>query len=261
MPPTPPIALRPVAVAEGIHQIPVLSDNIIWIWVRAGKAVVVDPAVGDPVIAWLEERDLDLDAVLQTHHHSDHIGGTPALINRWPDAEVIAAADDRDRIPLQTISVSGGDQVALLGQMVSVIDVPAHTRCHIAFVLPAGDESGGAAALFCGDTLFGGGCGRLFEGNADDMHRALRTLASLPEDTGVHCAHEYTEANLRWAAQLRPDDSAIKSRLEQVKALRSRGESSLPSSIALEKRTNLFLQAESAEELAELRRHKDQWRG
>jgi len=93
MPPTPPIALRPVAVAEGIHQIPVLSDNIIWIWVRAGKAVVVDPAVGDPVIAWLEERDLDLDAVLQTHHHSDHIGGTPALINRWPDAEVIAAAE------------------------------------------------------------------------------------------------------------------------------------------------------------------------
>ena len=236
---------------SSLHALPVLQDNVIWVWVKGKEAVVIDPAIASPVRDWLEQRQLNLAAVLQTHHHSDHIGGTPALINRWPDAEVIAAADDRDRIPLQTISVRGGDQVALLGQMVSVIDVPAHTRCHIAFVLPAGDESGGAAALFCGDTLFGGGCGRLFEGNADDMYRALRTLASLPEDTGVHCAHEYTETNLRWAAQLRPDDSAIKSRLEQVKALRSRGESSLPSSIALEKRTNLFLQAESAEELAE----------
>ena len=206
MPPTPPIVLRPVAVAEGIHQIPVLSDNIIWIWVRAGKAVVVDPAVGDPVIAWLEERDLDLDAVLQTHHHSDHIGGTPALINRWPDAEVIAAADDRDRIPLQTISVRGGDQVALLGQMVSVIDVPAHTRCHIAFVLPAGDESSGAAALFCGDTLFGGGCGRLFEGNADDIYLPAENSEEVLERWRE--GHAKADVSVDVAAGVAPDDAA-----------------------------------------------------
>ena len=149
----------------------------------------------------------------------------------------------------------------LLGQTLEVIDVPAHTSAHIAFVLIKGGQEGDPPALFCGDTLFSAGCGRLFEGTASDMHQALQRLAQLPEATSVHCAHEYTESNLRWAAALRPDDAGIRARLEAVAELRTQGASSLPSSLAIERATNLFLQASSAEELAKLRRHKDQWRG
>ena len=261
MSPSPAISAHAIPVADGIHQLPVLSDNIIWIWVQGLQAVVVDPAVAEPLIQWLEERELNLKAVLQTHHHADHIGGTPALLKRWPKATVVAAAADRERIPFQTLSVKGGDQVPLLGELLEVIDVPAHTRAHIAFVLPNGGLPGQAPALFCGDTMFSGGCGRLFEGSAADMHQALQRLGQLPDQTSVHCAHEYTESNLRWAAALKPGDQQIRARLKAVSELRQQGASSLPSTMAIEKATNLFLQASSVEEVASLRSHKDQWRG
>jgi len=261
MSPSPANSRDAFPATDGIHQLPVLSDNIIWIWVRGRQAVVVDPAVAEPVIAWLEARELELEAVLQTHHHADHIGGTPALLRHWPKATVVAAAADRERIPFQTLSVEGGDRVPLLGEQVQVIDVPAHTRAHIAFVLPGDEHQNRDPALFCGDTLFSGGCGRLFEGSAADMHLALQRLAALPEQTTVHCAHEYTESNLRWAASLKPEDEQIQARLASVTALRQRGASSLPSTVALEKATNLFVQASSAEEVSSLRQHKDHWRG
>ena len=261
MPPTPANSPGSCPVEDGIHQLPVLNDNIIWIWVRGRQAVVVDPAVAEPVIAWLEARELELEAVLQTHHHADHIGGTPALLKHWPKATVVAAASDRERIPFQTLSVEGGDRVPLLGEQIQVIDVPAHTRAHIAFVLPGDEHQNRDPALFCGDTLFSGGCGRLFEGSAADMHLALQRLAALPEQTTVHCAHEYTESNLRWAASLKPEDEQIQARLASVTALRQRGASSLPSTVALEKATNLFMQASSEEEVSSLRQHKDHWRG
>ncbi len=245
---------------SSLHALPVLQDNVVWIWVRGAEAVVVDPAVAEPVIDWLQQRQLQLSAVLQTHHHVDHIGGTPGLLQRWPDASVVAAAADRSHIPFQTISVSDGDQVSVLGRSLAVLDVAAHTAAHIAFVIHEREDVDLGPVLFCGDTLFSGGCGRLFEGTPADMHRALGRLAKLPESTQVCCAHEYTEGNLLWATQQAPEDAAIRQRYETVVALRRRGELSLPSSIGEERRSNLFMRAESAEQLGRLRHHKDQWR-
>lgn len=245
---------------SSLHALPVLQDNVIWIWVRGAEAVVIDPAVAPPVRAWLEERQLSLAAVLQTHHHADHIGGTPKLLQRWPEAEVIASADDRERIPFQTMPVRGGDHVTVLGETVEVMDVAAHTRAHIAFFLPNPKGAEIRPLLFCGDTLFSGGCGRLFEGSAEQMHQALQKLAELPEATQVCCAHEYTEANLQWAVAQQPNNTVLVERYREVRSLRAKGELSLPSSIGLERRTNLFMQASSAAELGVLRSHKDQWR-
>ena len=248
--------------SDGIKPLPVLQDNVVWIWARGREAVVVDPAVAEPVRQWLVDRRLELAAVLQTHHHADHIGGTPDLLRQWPSAAVIAAAADQERIPFQTVSVEPGMQLELLGQPISVIDVRAHTRAHLAYVLPQGcSPELPTPVLFCGDTLFGAGCGRLFEGSAEDMHLALKRLQDLPDDTIVHCAHEYTEGNLRWAHALRPDDQAIAARLSTVQDLRSRGSLSLPSTMGEERRTNLFLRACSVQELRELRLHKDSWSG
>lgn len=245
---------------SSLHALPVLQDNVIWIWVRGAEAVVIDPAVAPPVQAWLEERQLNLAAVLQTHHHADHIGGTSDLLNRWPQAAVIASADDRERIPFQTMPVRDGDQITVLGEEVEVLDVAAHTRAHIAFFIPNPEGAEIGPLLFCGDTLFSGGCGRLFEGSAEQMHQALQKLAELPEATKVCCAHEYTESNLQWAVEQRPNDTVLADRYREVRSLRAKGALSLPSSIGVERRTNLFMQASSAAELAELRQDKDQWR-
>jgi len=146
-----------------VGLIPVLHDNYVFVLQREGEAVVVDPAVAEPVIAALEQQGLELVAILHTHHHSDHIGGTPGLLARWPGAAVLASQEDRARIPLQTQGVADGDRFALLGEPVEVLAVPGHTRAHIAYHLPASGH------LFCGDTLFAGGCGRLFEGSAAQM--------------------------------------------------------------------------------------------
>jgi len=188
-------------------------------------------------------------AVLQTHHHHDHIGGTAELVARWPRAQVVAAAADRQRIPLQTVGVADGDCLALLDQRVQVLGVPGHTAAHI-----AGD-------LFCGDTLFAGGCGRLFEGTPEQMHRSLARLAGLPETTRVWCAHEYTATNLAWAATQAPHDRAIAERLAAVRQRRAAGLPTIPSGIGLEKATNLFLRAGDAAELARLRQSRNLWQG
>ena len=238
-----------------VELIPVLRDNYVFVLHDGRRAAVVDPAVATPVARWLDQRGLELVAVLQTHHHSDHIGGSPELLRRWPRAAVVAAAADQRRIPFQTIGVADGERVPLLGHELEVLAVPAHTSAHIAFHLPgrpAGD-------LFCGDTLFAGGCGRLFEGTPEQMWQALRRLATLPDATRVWCAHEYTETNLSWAADRRPDDAAIATRLEEVRRQRAAGRATIPSSIALERATNLFMRARDAEELAELRRSRNEW--
>jgi hydroxyacylglutathione hydrolase len=172
---------------------------------------------------------------------------------------VVAAAADRQRIPLQTLGVADGDRFALLGQPVQVLAVPAHTRAHVAYYLPATGD------LFCGDTLFVAGCGRLFEGSPEQMWTALQRLTALPDATRIWCAHEYSAGNLRWAlAQVQPADPLagdLQQRLEQVLALRRQGLPSVPSSVAAERATNLFVRSDSAAELATLRQHKDHWRG
>lgn len=255
MPPSPPL----ISGALTITALPVLRDNYVFVLQRGGAAVVVDPAVAGPVRDWLSQRRLELVAVLQTHHHSDHIGGTPDLLQHWPTAAVVASAADRERIPFQTVPVAGGDRLELLGRPMEVLAVPGHTRCHLAFHLPA--HAGEGAELFCGDTLFAAGCGRLFEGSPGEMLRSLRTLTDLDPATRVWCAHEYTEANLRWAAQRRPDDGPIADRLALVRRQRARGEATIPTSVGLERATNLFVRAADATELAALRLDKDGWSG
>ena len=155
-------------------------------------------------------------------------------------------------VPGITEKVSEGDTVRLGNSSGSVMLTEGHIDGHISYVFED--------VLFCGDTLFSGGCGRLFEGSAEQMHQALQKLAELPEATRVCCAHEYTEANLQWAVEQRPSDAVLAERYREVRRLRAQGELSLPSSIAMERRTNLFMQAGSAAELAVLRQHKDQWR-
>jgi hydroxyacylglutathione hydrolase len=172
---------------------------------------------------------------------------------------VIASAADRARIPLQTQGVAEGDRFVLLGRTVEVLEVPGHTAHHIAFYLPPQGEAG--AELFCGDTLFAGGCGRLFEGTPEQMHTSLQRLAALPASTRVWCAHEYTEGNLRWAAAEAPGDGPIAERLAAVRAQRAAGQPTIPSSIGLEQATNLFMRAADGAELRRRRGSKDLWRG
>ena len=242
-----------------VGLIPVLQDNYVFLLQRQGQAAVVDPAVAEPVLAALDQQGLELVAILHTHHHSDHIGGTPGLLARWPDAAVLASRDDQARIPLQTQGLADGDRFDLLGETVEVLAVPGHTRAHIAYYLPTSGH------LFCGDTLFAAGCGRLFEGSPTQMQASLQRLGQLPEATRVWCAHEYTASNLRWAAAtVAPGDpcaAAIQQRFAEVLAARDRGEPTIPSTVGLERATNLFVRAGSAEQLAALRSSKDHWAG
>ena len=248
-----------MAPAFSIEAIPALSDNYVFLLSRGDQAVLVDPPEAEPCIDLLEQRGLALVAVLHTHHHHDHTGGTAGLLQRWPHCRVYGAAADLGRIPWITDPVVEADRVVLLEQPIEVLEVPGHTRAHLAYYLPSSGD------VFCGDTLFAGGCGRLFEGTPQQMWQALQRLAGLPPQTRLWCAHEYTAANLRWArVQVGGDGplaQALQQRLEQVEAQRARGEATVPTTVALERATNLFVRSPSAAALAELREHKDHWRG
>ena len=241
-----------------IYALPVLQDNIVWIWVIGSQAVVIDPSVSEPVKNWLSKRGLCLEAILQTHHHDDHIGGTKGLLGHWPCARVIASKSDLKRIPFQTVSVSDGDEISLLGFHLKVLEVPGHTDFHIAFFL-FDKQNFKIPALFSGDTLFSGGCGRLFEGTSEDMYKSLKRINSLPLETEIFCAHEYTEANLKWAISVSPKDYLIEERLKEVQRKIRNGHLSLPTSLSEERKTNLFLRANSLKEFSFLREHKDNW--
>ena len=242
-----------------IYPLPVLTDNIVWIWVFKDKAIAIDPSISQPVQTWIKSRNLNLQAILQTHHHEDHIGGTRGLIETWPTAEVIASKADIERIPFQTISVKDGDQLNINGFTMRILEIPGHTSTHIAFHLS--DSNKKESVLFCGDTLFSGGCGRLFEGSPEDMFNSLSRINLLPSKTKLYCGHEYTENNLRWAKALLPDDLEITLKLEEVIKKRKEGITSLPSSLQEERNINLFLRAKDIKEFSHLRNHKDNWVG
>ena len=241
-----------------ILPITVLQDNIVWVWVHNCNAVVVDPSISSPVKKLLLNNNLSLKAILQTHHHEDHIGGTKELIKRWPETKVIASKKELNRIPFQTFSVNNNDVFNLLDSKIKVIEVNGHTNNHIAFYISK--ENTKYNILFPGDTIFGGGCGRLLEGTPTQMFESLKKLNSLPGNTKIYPAHEYTENNLKWALSINSKDISIIERLKIVQNKRQKGLPSLPSTISEERKTNLFLRAKNVKELTMLRRHKDNWK-
>jgi len=226
-----------------IELLPLLSDNYAYLveGSRAGEAVVVDPSEAPPVEAALGREGLRLAGVWATHHHGDHVGGVAGLKRAFPGVPVVAYEGDRERIAGATELVRDGATFEALGLAVRVLHIPGHTLGAIAYVVT---EGAGPAHVFTGDTLFGAGCGRLFEGTPGQMFRALTaTLGALPDDALVYCGHEYTEANLRFAAHVDPDNAAVAERRGRVAHLRAAGRPSVPSTLAEERATNPFLRA------------------
>ena len=229
-------------------------DNVIWIWEHNKSVVVIDPAVANPVFKYLDDNNFNLEAILQTHHHADHIGGTELLMKRWPDVKVIASIKEKVRIPFQNLSVHDGQKLKILDKEIQIMEVFGHTSSHIAFFL-----NGKNPVLFVGDTLFSGGCGRIFEGTFEQMYASLAKIKLLPRNTLIYCAHEYTKSNLMWALNLKPKDQHIKNKLLQVEKKISLGELTIPFQLEEEMKINLFLRAKNLREFTFLRRNKDLW--
>jgi hydroxyacylglutathione hydrolase len=236
-----------------IVAVPAFSDNYIWL-VRdeaSGETAVVDPGDAAPALAEAERRGWPITQVWNTHWHPDHTGGNAAVkaatgcTVSGPAAETIAVRD---------VALAEGDAIRIGGHARRVIAIPGHTLGHVALVF---EED---RIAFVGDTLFAMGCGRLFEGTAQQMHDSLSRLAALPEDTALYCGHEYTLANARWAAHAEPGNAAIAERLRQVEQLRAEGKITLPTTVAQERATNPFVRAADWQELGRLRADKDSFR-
>lgn len=234
-----------VKTALKVSTIPAFTDNYLWLIHDNQHAVVVDPGDATPVLAALEANNLKLDAILLTHHHADHVGGVQDLLQRF-DVPVYGPA--KEKIACITNKLHQGDRVELSAPHISfsVIDVPGHTAGHIAYFVAEQDW------LFCGDTLFAGGCGRLFEGTPAQMTESLAKLCALPDSTLVYCAHEYTLSNLRFALAAEPGNIALQERFSLEEQKRARGEATVPSELGLEKNTNPFLRNQESQIIDQL---------
>nr|WP_194298763.1 hydroxyacylglutathione hydrolase [Acetobacter fallax] len=232
--------------------VPALSDNYIWLLKDEDTAAVavVDPGDAAPVRAAIEAHGGRLDLILLTHHHADHIGGAEILRDRY-DARMVGAVADEARLPRLDQAVRAGDHVAFGYSSALVIETPGHTIGHVSYYF---DDP---PSLFCGDTLFSLGCGRLFEGTAKDLFNSFRQFDALPDQTHVYCGHEYTESNARFALRVDPDNTALEKRASEVFALRAEHKSTVPSTLGSERACNPFLRAPDYETLARLRREKD----
>lgn len=235
-----------------IVRIPALKDNYVWMIHDdvSGDTVVIDPAEAAPVLEQARARGWTIGQIWNTHWHPDHVGGN-AAIKAATGCIITGPAAEADKIATLDHLVGDGDMMRIGGHVAQVIAVPAHTAGHIAYYL-AED-----AAIFVGDTMFAMGCGRLFEGTAAQMFANMRRLDALPDETMVYCAHEYTLSNGRFAMTVEPENDVIAGRVAAVEAMRERGEPTVPTSIALERATNVFLRARSVDELASLRAAKD----
>ena len=234
-----------------IDRLPALSDNYIFVLrdIEHNTAAVVDPAEALPVIHFLDQSSVTLIAIFNTHHHGDHVGGNAELLRRFPEAKVYGGIHDQGRIPGQTIFLSEADTVSFAGQTGYVLFVPGHTRGHIAYYFPpiSGEQNG---HLFCGDTLFAGGCGRLFEGTPEQMVASLEKIRQLPDQTSIWCAHEYTLKNLQFALTVDANNAPLTERYQHVQRVRQQQEATVPSILGLEKQTNPFLRWDEPEMMA-----------
>lgn len=231
-----------------VLAVPAFDDNYLWVIHDGRHAAVVDPGDAVPVLAALQAEGLTLAAILLTHHHADHVGGVvdlarQAVSDEFPTIPVYGPAREQSRIKGMTVPLADNArvQIASLGLDLQVLDIPGHTLGHIAYY--AADHG----LLFCGDTLFAGGCGRIFEGTPAQMLGSLQRLAALPEAAQVYCAHEYTLANLAFAAAVEPGNARLQSRITHERARRQRGEATVPTTISLERQTNPFLRATEKE--------------
>ncbi len=234
--------------------IPMLSDNYSWLLKESvtGKVGIVDPAEVEPAVAAIEAAGGRLDVIFLTHHHGDHIGGVAGLVEKYHPV-VVGNAGDAHRLPKLDVAVHEGDLVDFGAAKARVIDTPGHTVGHIAYVFADG------GLLFSGDTLFSLGCGRLFEGTAEDMFRSMRKFDDLPDETLVCCGHEYTASNAKFAVAQDEGNAALMARAAEVAALRAAGAATIPVALGVERATNPFLRAESAEVLGTLRAAKDKF--
>jgi hydroxyacylglutathione hydrolase len=236
-----------------IIPVPAFNDNYIWLLhdEASGETAVVDPGDAAPALAEAERRGWRVTQVWNTHHHWDHSGGNVAMKEGTGCSVSGPAAEN---IPGRDVALSEGSALRIGDHVGRVIEIPGHTLGHIALVF---DDD---RIAFVGDTLFAMGCGRLFEGTADQMHRSLQRLTELPADTALYCGHEYTLANAQFAIHAEPENHAIRARLEEVRALRDAGRITLPTSVAQERATNPFVRASSWQEFARLRTEKDNFR-
>jgi hydroxyacylglutathione hydrolase len=235
-----------------ILRVPVLNDNYVWLVhdAESSETLAVDPAVAEPVLAAADAKGWTISQIWNTHWHGDHIGGNAGIVAAT-GAKVTAPAAELSRIPDVDRPVGENDRVRIGAHEAVVLSVPAHTAGHVAYHFA--DD----AVIFVGDTMFAMGCGRLFEGTADQMYANMRRFEALPDETQVYCAHEYTLSNGAFAARAEPDNAAVTARLAQVEAMRARGEATVPTTIGAEKATNPFLRASSVGELAHRRAEKD----
>jgi len=222
-----------------IEAIPTLQDNYVWAVHDGRSAILVDPGEAGPILSWLKDRSMTVQAILVTHHHHDHVGGIADLL----DLHAIPVYGPA-RGAVQSAPVSEGETLIFsdIGMIFNVIETPGHTLDHVCYV--ARDVQNQQSHLFCGDTLFSCGCGRLFEGTPAEMYASLTRLAQLPDDTQVYCAHEYTLANIAFALEVEPDNAELLARHAEALALRKRGEATLPVSIGRERNTNPFLRCD-----------------
>ncbi|MDB2414620.1 hydroxyacylglutathione hydrolase [Rickettsiales bacterium] len=234
-----------------VMQIPVLTDNYIYLIHEEDKNItaVIDPAEAKPVLEELKNQGWNLDYILNTHHHYDHIGGNKQLKSET-GCKVVGFANDAHRITGIDIKLNDGDNFDIGNSTAKVMFVPGHTLGHIIYYFEK-DK-----ILFCGDTLFSMGCGRLFEGTYEQMYQSLNKISALPDDVEVYCAHEYTQNNAEFALTIEPDNQDLKDRYEQVKSLRKHKKPTIPTNIGLEKRTNPFLRC-NLDEFVDIRGKKD----
>ena len=240
---------------HSITALPAFQDNYIWALENTARDLcVVDPGDPQPVIDYVESHGGRLEAILITHHHPDHTGGISTLVEKYA-CEVIGP--NNPSIAGITRHVKQGDTLEVIGQSFTVWEVPGHTLDHIAFATDARPADSVPPRVFSGDTLFAGGCGRLFEGSPEDMFSSMAAIAKLPDETKRYCAHEYTLSNARFAVTVEPDNQALLDYVVEAKTLREQGVPTVPTTVAGEKAANPFMRAETAKRLGEIRAAKD----